>query len=97
MSLTGKQRRFLRSKGHHLQPVLQVGKDGLTPAFILAVDQALHDHELVKIKVGQNAVVASKDAAAELAVSTASEVAQVLGRTMLLYRPHPEKPVIQLP
>jgi RNA-binding protein len=95
--LTGKQRRFLRGRGHSLQPVAQIGKEGLSAAFVHAVDQALETHELIKVRVGQNAMVDRKDAAAQLAVETDSHVAQVLGSTILLYRRHPEDPVLRLP
>lgn len=97
MSLTGKQRRFLRARGHHLDPVLQVGKEGLSPAFLDALDQALAHHELVKVRVGSNALLDRRSAAEELASRTGSEIAQVLGNTLLLYRPHPEEPQIVLP
>ena len=97
VSLTGKQRRYLRGLGHHLTAVGQIGKEGITPSFTQAVDQALDDHELIKIRIGQNALVDRQQAAAELAVQTTSEVAQVLGNTVLLYRAHPDKPTIKLP
>jgi RNA-binding protein len=97
MSLTGKQRRFLRARGHGLEAVAQIGKEGLSPAFVRAVDQALDDHELIKVRVGQNALVDRKQAAAELATLTTSEVAQILGNTFLLYRAHPEDPQLKLP
>ena len=95
--LTGKQRRHLRSLGHDLRVVVQIGKDGLDAGLIAAVDQALVDHELVKVKVGEAAGLDRHMAAADLARRTRSEVAQVLGSTVLLYRAHPEEPVIQLP
>ena len=97
MTLTGKQKRLLRGRGHDLQPGVQVGKEGLTDALIEALDQALLDHELVKVRIGQNSTVERKDAAQELAARTGSEVAQVLGNTMLLYRAHPKDPVLVLP
>jgi len=97
MTLTGKQRRFLRSQGHHLNAVVQIGKHGISQAFLEAVDQALLDHELIKLRVGQNAVMEPGAAATEIARATGSEVAQVLGSTVLLYRPHPEKPRLRLP
>lgn len=97
MPLTGKQKRHLRSLGHHLQTVVQIGKEGISEALIGAVDRALLDHELVKVRVGQNAMLERRDAAAELASATGSEVAQVLGSTVLLYRAHPDEPVIRLP
>lgn len=97
MNLTGKQRRFLRGRGHHLSAILQIGKEGLSQAFIQAVEQALLDHELIKIRVGQNALVDRKNAAAQLARETGGEIAQIVGNTLLLYRPHPDEPSIELP
>jgi RNA-binding protein len=95
--LSGKQRRHLRGLGHDLKPVVQVGKAGIDDGLVAAVDQALDDHELVKIKVGEAARMDRHDAAEAIAHKTHSEVAQVLGKTVLLYRPHPEEPAIVLP
>lgn len=97
MTLSGKQRRHLRSLGHPLTAIVTVGKDGITEALTEALDVALQDHELVKVRVGGSAMVERKDAAGALAAATGSEVAQVLGNTILLYRQHPEKPKIKLP
>lgn len=97
MALTGKQRRHLRALGHALTPVAHIGKDGLTAPFVAAIDQALADHELIKVKLLETAALDRHVAAAELARATASEVAQVLGKTILLYRAHPEEPEIALP
>jgi RNA-binding protein len=95
--LTGKQRRHLRGLGHDLKPIVQVGKDGLDDGLIAAVEQALDDHELVKIKVGEAAQLDRHEAAEAIAHKTGSEVAQVLGNTVLLYRAHPDDPAIVLP
>jgi len=95
--LTGKQRRHLRALGHKLTPVVQVGKDGIDEGLVKAIDQALTDHELIKIKVGETAGVDRHEAAEALAGKTRSEVAQVLGNTVLLYRAHPDEPAIELP
>jgi RNA-binding protein len=95
--LSGKQRRYLRGLGHELRPVVQIGRDGLDDGLVAAVDRALTDHELVKIKLGEAADLDRHDAAADLAARTRSEVAQVLGNTVLLYRAHPEEPEIALP
>jgi RNA-binding protein len=97
MSLSGKQRRYLRGLGHHLDPVVQVGKEGITPDLVAALDQALADHELVKVRIGQNALLSRDEAAARMAAESESEVAQILGGTVLLYRAHPERPTIRLP
>lgn len=97
MTLTGKQRRHLRALGHALAPVALIGKGGLTDPFVDGLDQALRTHELVKLKLLETAALDRHEAAAELARRTNSEVAQVLGGTILLYRPDPDQPRITLP
>jgi len=97
MALSGKQRRALRALGHSLAPVAQLGKGGLSDAFGDAVDQALTTHELIKVKLLDTAEIDRHEAAEQLAAKTSSEVAQVLGRTILLYRPDPLDPRIELP
>ena len=96
MPLTGNQRRYLRALGHHLSPVVQVGRQGVTEGVIAALAQALNDHELVKVKLAQ-AVEERPEAAAGLAAGTGAECVQILGRTLLVYLPRPEKPTIELP
>ena len=95
--LTGKQRRHLRALAHPLRPIVQVGKGGLDDGLIAAVDQALTDHELVKVKIGEAADLDRHEAADELASRTRSEVAQVLGNIAVLYRADPDDPKIELP
>jgi len=95
--LSGKQRRHLRALGHELRPIVQIGKAGIDDGVVAAIDQALVDHELVKIKVGENAEVDREAAADQIATRTSSEVAQILGNTLLLYRANPDDPVIVLP
>ena len=97
MALTGKQRRHLRGLGHNLSPVVQIGKEGLSDSLVKAVDEALEVHELIKVKIGQNALLDRNAVGESLAKETESEVAQVLGDTVLLYRRHPEEPKIRLP
>jgi RNA-binding protein len=80
-----------------MRPIVQVGKDGIDEGLVKAVDQALADHELVKVKVGEAAGIDRHDAADALAAQTRSEVAQVLGNTVLLYRADPDEPKIKLP
>jgi RNA-binding protein len=96
-ALTAKQRRFLRAKGHHLEPLVQIGKDGVTEGVCAELDHALTDHELVKIRVLESSPAPRAAAAARLAGACRAEIAGEIGRTALLYRPHPEKPRIQLP
>jgi RNA-binding protein len=95
--LTGKQRRYLRSLGHHLEPVVQVGHEGISEAVVRQTDQQLEAHELIKVRIGEAAPEDRHDTAALLAGKTQAVVAQVLGRTALLYRPRKDKPEIALP
>jgi RNA-binding protein len=95
--LTGKQRRHLRALAHPLDALVQVGKGGIDDGLVKAVDQALGDHELVKVRVGEGAGLDRHEAAEELAAQTRSEVAQVIGNIVLLYRPDPDEPKITLP
>jgi RNA-binding protein len=95
--LTGKQRRHLRALGHHLDPVVQVGHGGVTDAVVGQTDAQLDTHELIKVKIGEHSPQERHEAAQLLAQRLHAQVAQVLGRTALLYRPRKDKPQIVLP
>lgn len=95
--LTGKQRRHLRALGHHLSAVLQVGHDGVSDAVVQQAGEQLAAHELIKIKVGESSPQDRHEVAELLARRCGAQVAQVLGRTALLYRRREEKPQIVLP
>jgi RNA-binding protein len=97
MHLTGKQRRYLRAQGHALKPVIRIGKQGLAPAVLTQLDEVLTSHELVKVKLLENCPVPLQDCAEQLANGTHAAVAQTVGHTILLYRAHPEHPVLVLP
>ena len=94
--LTGKQKRYLRGVGHHLKPVIMVGKGEITEALTAETVEALAAHELIKVKILESCLLDRKEAANELAASSGAEVAQVLGRTILLYKQGKE-PKIELP
>jgi RNA-binding protein len=95
--LTGAQARHLRGLGHHLDAIVQIGKEGITPGLVLALKEALLAHELVKVRLLQEAPIDRKEAGTELAKLAACSLAQTLGRTLLLYKRHPNKPKIVLP
>ena len=95
--LTPKQRRHLSGLGHTLQPIVTVGKEGVTDSLIAALEQALLDHELVKVKVGSSANEGRKDLAPLLAERTGGDLVSMVGKTILIYKVHPEKPTIKLP
>lgn len=90
--LTSPERKRLRSMGHHLEPVVHVGREGASPALLNSLQAALKAHELVKIKIGQNCPLERNRAGQELAGSTGAALVQVIGRMILLYRPNPDLP-----
>jgi RNA-binding protein len=92
--VTGKQRRHLRALGHHLNPVVQIGHEGVSEALVKQTNEQLEAHELIKVKIGEGD---RHEAAEQLASACHAELAQVLGRTALLYRRRKEKPEIELP
>jgi RNA-binding protein len=95
--MNGKQRRYLRGLGHHLEPVVQVGKEGVSEGLAAALDAALQQHELIKVRLGEHAGEDRHGLAGELARAGGAELVQVLGRTLLLYRRNVEEPKIKLP
>ena len=95
--LNGKQRRFLRALGHHREPVVQVGKDGISEGLVAALDVALDTHELVKVKLGEAAGADRRAMGAAVAEAAGGELVQVLGRTVLVYRRRAKDPEIVLP
>jgi RNA-binding protein len=95
--LTAKQRAHLKSLAHPLKPILQIGKEGVTHAVIQSVTDALHNRELLKVKVLESAPDEARAIAAVLGDLADVLVVQVIGRTVVLYRRHPENPEIVLP
>ena len=96
IQLTGKQNRYLRGLGHGLQPYVMIGKQHLSEEVVIAADEALEKHELIKVRIQEGCLEDRKTVAAELAAETGSSVVQILGNTFLLYRPGQEK-IITLP
>jgi RNA-binding protein len=94
--LTGKQKRFLRGIGHGLSPVVMVGKGEVSDALLRETTEALEAHELIKVKILESCPLDRNDVAQILAVGCEAEVAQILGRTILLYRAATE-PKLELP
>jgi RNA-binding protein len=95
--LTGRQRRHLRALGQKLTATLHVGQEGVSDAVVQQADAQLEIHELIKVRVGDNAPEDRHETAAALAERTRAHLAQVLGRTALLYRRRKEEPRIVLP
>lgn len=94
--LNGKQKRYLRGLGHDLKAVVRVGKNECNAALAEETAAALATHELIKIKLLESCLMNRHEVAETLSRAADAEVAQVLGRTILLYR-QGEKPKIELP
>lgn len=94
--LTGKQARHLRALGHKLKPIVMVGKEAVTEKLIKSCKEQLDVHELIKVKILENCPLDRKEVATELAQRTGASIAQILGRTILLYLPSPAQ-LITLP
>jgi RNA-binding protein len=95
--MTGKERRYLRALAHRLSPVVIVGQRGLSDAVVRQVDGALTDHELIKVRLGGECRLGRDALGTTLTERTRAEVAGAVGRVLILYRPHPERPRIVLP
>ena len=80
-----------------IDPVVQVGKASVNESVLFSLNEALEARELVKVKVLKNCLDEVKDVAQELAEQGNAELVQVIGRNVVLYRPNPEKPGIELP
>ena len=89
--MTTKQRAYLKSLAMTMEPVFQLGKSSLTPEFTKAVDEALAARELIKVSVLKNCADDPKALAQLLAARTRSDVVQVIGRKIVLYREGKDK------
>lgn len=95
--MTSKQRSYLKGLAMNIDPVFQIGKSSLTPEFTESVSEALEARELIKISVLKNCMDEPKELAAILAERTHSEVVQVIGKKIILYRESKTKKKIELP
>ena len=97
MTLTSKQRAYLKSLASDLEPVFQIGKATVTPEIIEAISETFNTHELVKITVLKNCTEDVTNAAIKVSERTRSELVQVIGRKFVLYKPFKDEPKIILP
>lgn len=95
--LTGKQKRYLRSLAHHLDPIFQVGKGGVNDHLYRHIEEALEVRELIKVSVLNNCMDDRDEISRDLAVNTGAELVQVIGKTIVLYKPSRDNKKIVLP
>ena len=95
--MTGKQKRYLRKLAHPLKPLVNIGKQGLSPENNREIKNQLLDHELIKLKVLDSCILSKKDCVNELSKIKDLDVVQLIGKTIVLFSPHPDDPKIKLP
>ena len=92
-----KQRAYLRGLSNKIDPIFQIGKGGVSPELIEALDEALEARELIKCTVLNNCMEDIKYIASAISERTKSDVVQVIGKKIVIYRQSKEKPIIELP
>lgn len=97
IKMTSKQRSYLKGLAMNIDPIFQIGKSSLTPEFAKGIDEALNARELIKITILKNCMDEPRAIAEILAEHTHSEVVQIIGRKIVLYRESKEKKKIELP
>lgn len=97
MQFTSKQRAYLRSLAQNTDPLFQVGKSAVSPEVTQAVDEAFNTRELIKITILKNCPQDVKTAGIMLAEHTRSDLVEIIGRKVVLYKRFQENPKIILP
>lgn len=95
--ITGKQRSYLKSLAHDIDPTVYIGKAGVTDNVIKEIDMCLEARELVKVKLQDGCVMEPKDVANDMAAKLGAEFVQAIGRKFTLYRQSKENKKIELP
>lgn len=95
--ITGKQRSYLKGLANKIDPIFQLGKNGITESFLKQVDDALEAREIVKVNVLSNSFLDVKEAANEVANETNAEFVQSIGNKFVIYRESEENKKIELP
>lgn len=95
--LSSKSRSYLRSIGNELEPVVYIGREGISEAIINQTDGVLETRELVKVRLLPDKGLTARDIAEILAQATGADLVQVVGNNFLLFRASVKKPRIELP
>ena len=95
--MTSKQRSYLKGLAMNIEPVFQIGKSCVTPENVEAISEVFNTHELIKIAVLKNCIDDPKEIANVVAERTQSQVVQVIGKKIVLYKPFKQDPKIILP
>jgi RNA-binding protein len=97
MTLSTRQKQYLKGLAHPLEPTVRVGRGGVSESVAAETARTLAAHELIKVKVDAESGPKRDSLAARLASATESEVVATIGRTAILYRSRADKPKIVIP
>ncbi len=95
--MTGKQRAYLKKMAHSMKPVIQVGKDGVSPNVILQIRETIHKRELIKISFLESCPDDVKTASDKIIERSKVEFVGLIGRKLTVYKRNPDNPTIKLP
>ena len=95
--MTSKQRAYLKGLAMDIEPIMQIGKSSITPESVEAVSDVFNTHELIKLAVLKNCADDPKEIAEIISERTHSQLVQVIGKKIVLYKPFKENPKIILP
>ena len=97
MTITSKQRAYLKGLAMNIDALFQIGKSNLTPEITNAINEVFNTHELIKISVLKNCADDPREIGEMIAERTGSTVVKVIGKKIILYKPFKKDPVIKLP
>ena len=95
--MTSKQRAYLKGLAMDIEPIMQIGKSSITPESVEAVSEVFNTHELIKLAELKNSADDPKENAEIKSERTHSQLVQVIGKKIVLYKPFKENPKIILP
>ncbi|MDF7679242.1 ribosome assembly RNA-binding protein YhbY [Enterobacteriaceae bacterium ESL0689] len=93
MNLSTKQKQHLKGLAHSLKPVVLLGNNGLTEGVLAEIEQALEHHELIKVKIASEDREAKNLIVETIIHETGASNVQVIGKTLVLYRPAKERKI----
>lgn len=91
--MTSKQRAYLKGIAMNMEPIINVGKSSVSPELVKSVEEAINKRELIKLGVLKNCVDDPREIAETIAERTHSEVVQVIGKKIILYKKNKDKPI----
>lgn len=95
--MTSKQRAFLKKEAHNLEPIVRIGKEGLSENIVQSLLDAINSRELIKVKILQNLEAEKeeiREIAEELSEKSGADLVAIIGRILIYYKENTDKPVI---